>query len=106
MVNINLPPDILALAPDIQETDPRLAKHQRYLDRLGDAISADRGIKLTYATKAAAEGERLKFYRARRYVQNQGIKSFDKLTLTVSAPSDGTGILTILKDLEPTVEAI
>jgi hypothetical protein len=99
-IGISLDPDIVA--PDLPEgADRRLASHQYFLDKLGEAIESPKGIKLGYATEADAKGQRLKFYRARRYVARQGIKSFDRLTLIVEGSS-----LLIKKDLPPDVELL
>ena len=102
MTRLSIPLETHIVLPDLPEmADKRMIQHEPFLAKLGEAIESERGIKLTYASRADAEGQRLKFYRARRYVSRQGIKSFEALTLII----EGNAIL-IKKDLPPEVEQL
>lgn len=102
MTRISIPLDPSIVPPDLPEgSDTKFASYQYYLERLGDALSSERGIKLRFASAAEANGQRLKYYRARRYVARQGVTSFDRLTLLVEG-----NCLLIKKDLPPEVELL
>lgn len=100
MTRIAIPLDADIIPPDLPVgADAKLAQHQYFLDQLAEAMQSPRGIRLRFLTSEEAQGQRLKFYRARRYVSRQGIKSFDRLTLVI----DGSDLL-IKKDLPPNIE--
>lgn len=102
MTRISIPLDPDIVAPDLPEgADTKFISYQYWLEQLGRALESPRGIKLNYATEADAQGARMKFYRARRYVSRQGIKSFDRLTLVIEGPA-----LLIKKDTPPEVELL
>lgn len=99
-INIPLNPDLVGIElPDI--ADPKLVKHQPYLETLGRALESPRGLRIEFANAAAAINARFRYYRARTYVNKRGIKSFDGLTLQVDDK-----YLLIRKDLPPVIEEL
>lgn len=100
-LSISLDPEIASTAPSETGVDGKLAKHQYYLDKLALALASERGIKLEYPSQEEAKGARFRFYRARRFVADQGISSFDKVTLTVSGST-----LFLRKDSAPNIELL
>lgn len=99
-LDISIDPSIVA--PELPEgSDLRLATHQYYLDKMGEALATERGMRLRYPSAEDAKGQRFKFYRARRFVARQGIKSFDRLTFLVE-----DNCLLLKKDITPEVELL
>lgn len=85
--------------PRQPEADPKLVAHQPYLEIMGVALSSPNGLKVTKGSPAEAKAYRMRCYAARRYVQRAGLKSFDKLSLTI----DGNACV-IRKDGELNIE--
>lgn len=81
-LHIPLDPDIVP--PPLPEgADTKLNKHKAQLDLMSMALDSPNGIKVRKANEADAKALRFRCYAARRYVQKQGLKSFDKLILTL-----------------------
>lgn len=81
-LNIPLDPDIVP--PPLPEgADTKANKHKAQLELMSMALDTPRGLKIRKASDKDAMALRFRCYAARRYVQSQGIKSFDKLILTL-----------------------
>jgi hypothetical protein len=77
------PSEVIDAAVAGENLDPKLIKHKPQLHLLSMALESDKGIKVRKPTAKEASALRFALYRARTYVQSQGLSSFDKLFITI-----------------------